>query len=132
MATPAELYYQRRAEAQAAAQQQAAEAAQAQAAAEARQQALARENNRTWGEALFQDLPLQLVGSAVGLGQAAYGVSNMGTGGLLDYGLGLSESFPRAQEVLLENQSPRTQAAVRRVSEGYDKGMVHGLSLIHI
>lgn len=90
--------------------------------------ALAAENARsnTWGEAAL-NAPIQLLSSAVGLGQAAYGLANVGSFGLLDRTTGFSDNFQRTQQMLFDAQSAPTQRAAERVNTEFDKGIGRGI-----
>lgn len=123
MATDAELVArayqiqaQRKAEQEALAQQQLA-AAQAEAE---------RTRSNTWGEAAG-NVPVQLLSGAVGLGQAAYGLGNMATLGLLDRAAGLSDNFQETQQILAGWQSAPTQRDAQAVQQAFDeRGLLAG------
>lgn len=113
------LELQRKAEAD----QLARETAEAEAAAAAREAARAN----TWGEAAA-NVPVQLLSGAVGLGQAAYGLGNMATLGVLDRVAGLSDNFQETQDTLASWQSGPTQRAAENVSAAFqNEGVVSGL-----
>lgn len=64
-----------------------------------------RDRSRSLGE-FAGDTALSLLGGAVSLGQAGYGIGNLVTGGFLDEATGgFSENFRRTQEFLDEAQS---------------------------
>ena len=83
------------------AQALAEQEAQRRAAAEAAALEAERNRSNTWGEAAL-NVPVQLLSGAVGLGQAAYGLGNMATLGVLDRVAGLSGNC-----LLYTSPSPR-------------------------
>lgn len=104
------------------AQKQAARAAQAQA----RAAELEANRDRSWGEA-GSDVGVQLTQGALGLGQAAYGLSNMVSAGVLDRAVGLSDNLAGWQKGLQSAKSmptQREQAAVRQTFK--DEGLWAG------
>jgi len=109
------------------AQAQAEQEAQRRAAAEAAALEAERTRSNTWGEAAA-NLPIQALSSAVGLGQAAYGLGNMATFGLLDRAAGLSGNFQETQQILSGWQSGPTQQAAQNVQTAFDdRGILAGL-----
>lgn len=105
------------------AQREADAAAAAQAAAEAAEAS----RSNTWGEAL-SNVPIQLLSGAVGLGQAAYGLGNIATLGVLDRVAGLSDNFQETQQTISGWQSAPTQRAAQNVSQAFvDEGVLAGL-----
>uniref|UniRef100_A0A6M3X446 Uncharacterized protein n=1 Tax=viral metagenome TaxID=1070528 RepID=A0A6M3X446_9ZZZZ len=109
------------------AQAQAEQEAQRRAAAEAAAAEYERTRSNTWGEAAT-NLPIQALSGAVGLGQAAYGLGNMATLGLLDRAVGMSDNFQQTQQFLGELQSGPTQQAAANVSQAFDeRGILSGL-----
>lgn len=110
---------QRQAEAERAAQQ----AEQDRLAAEQ----AARNTPRTWGQ-VGQDLGLQLLQGAVGLGQAAYGAVNLGTLGGLDRATQFSQNFQETNQAIEGWKSPRTQALRQEAQQAFDqRGIVAGV-----
>lgn len=99
------------------AQQQAAEAA---ALAEA------QTRDRTWGE-FAGDTAAQLLSSAVGLGQAGYGIGNIATGGELDRAIKFSENLQETRDILGDWQSDPTKYAAQRVQQDFDAGVGQGI-----
>lgn len=100
---------------------------------QARQQAAARaaaeaeaSRSRTAGE-VVGDIGAQLLQGAVGLGQAAYGVGNMATLGLLDRATGMSRNFAETNDTINSWKSAPTQAALARSSASFDEGIGTGL-----
>lgn len=88
--------------------------------------ATAAGRKRTTGE-FFGDIGAQLLQGAVGIGQAAYGVGNMATLGLLDRGLGLSDNFKQTNEIINTWKSDPTQAAIARGRAAFDEGIGAGI-----
>lgn len=81
----------------------------------------------TVGETLG-NVPTQLLSGAVDLGQAAYGLANMGTLGVLDRATGLSQNFAQTQQILNSWQSAPTQRAGQQVDQAFqDQGIGAGL-----
>lgn len=108
---------------QAQAEQLARDTAEAEAAAAAREGA----RSNTWGEAAA-NVPVQLLSGAVGLGQAAYGLGNMATLGVLDRVAGLSDNFQETQDTLASWQSGPTQRAAENVQTAFqNEGVLSGL-----
>lgn len=83
--------------------------------------------SRTGGEAAA-DTGLALLQGAVGLGQAAYGVGNVATAGLLDRGVGLSGNFAETQAILNRAKSAPMQRDQAAASAAFDKGIGSGLA----
>ena len=106
--------------------QEAQRQADAQAAAERAAYEAEMNRGRTWGEAA-RDVPLQLLSGAVGLGQAAYGLGNIATLGVLDRAVGLSDNFAETQNILAGWQSAPTQRAAARVQGAFDKRIGAGV-----
>lgn len=98
---------------------------QERAAADAAEQAAPR--NRTIGE-VAGDFGTQLLQGAVGLGQAAYGVGNMATLGLLDRATGMSKNFNETNQILEGWKSAPTQAAKAQGSAAFDEGIGAGVA----
>lgn len=96
------------------------EAAAAQAEAQ-RQAELNR--SRTFGE-VAQDAGLQLLDSAVGLGQAAYGVANIATVGDLDRLTQFSQNFAETRETTAGLRTPQTQARLQELQQTFAEGGV--------
>lgn len=121
-----QAFGERQREAEATRRAEAARAAeQARLAEEARLAEIEYNRSRTAGE-VAQDVGLQALSGAVGLGQAAYGLANIGTLGLLERGVGLAENFPRTQQILAELQSAPTQRAAARVGQAFDESLLAG------
>lgn len=97
---------------------------QERAAADAAEQAAPR--NRTVGE-VAGDFGTQLLQGAVGLGQAAYGVGNMATLGLLDRATGMSKNFNETNQILEGWKSAPTKAAKAQGSAAFDEGIGAGI-----
>ena len=97
---------------------------QERAAADAAEQAAPR--SRTVGE-VAGDFGTQLLQGAVGLGQAAYGVGNMATLGLLDRATGMSKNFNETNQILEGWKSAQTQAAKAQGSAAFDEGIGAGI-----
>lgn len=109
------------------AQALAEQEAQRRAAAEAAALEAERNRSNTWGEAAL-NVPVQLLSGAVGLGQAAYGLGNMATLGVLDRVAGLSGNFQETQNILSSWQSAPTQRAAEDVQTAFqNEGVVSGL-----
>lgn len=109
------------------AQALAEQEAQRRAAAEAAALEAERNRSNTWGEAAL-NVPVQLLSGAVGLGQAAYGLGNMATLGVLDRVAGLSDNFQETQNILSSWQSAPTQRAAEDVQTAFqNEGVVSGL-----
>mgnify|MGYP000673879856 CR=1 FL=1 len=102
--------------------------AQEQAAAQQRaEEAALLTRSRTTGEFL-QDAGVQLVQGAVGLGQAAYGLTNLATLGGLDRVTGFSENFRTTNQMLQEAKSAPTQAQVQNARRIFDEeGVLAGV-----
>lgn len=83
--------------------------------------------SRTGGEALA-DTGLSLLQGAVGLGQAAYGVGNIATLGLLDRAVGLSGNFDETQNILNQAKSAPMQRDMLAGQEAFDRGVLSGLA----
>lgn len=107
--------------------QEAQRQADAQAAAERAAYEAEMNRGRTWGE-VAQDVPLQLLSGAVGLGQAAYGLGNIATLGVLDRAVGLSDNFAETQNILAGWQSAPTQRAAARVQGAFDESIGSGVA----
>lgn len=106
------------------AQAQPPSAAQYLAAQQAQYQAT---RGNTLGETL-KNIPVQGLMGAVDLGQAAYGLANMGTLGVLDRATGFSQNFPETQQILSGLQSAPTQRAEQQVQQAFDdRGIAAGL-----
>jgi len=82
--------------------------------------------SRTGGE-VVGDLGVQLLSGAVGLGQAAYGLGNVATLGLLDRGIGLSENFARTQQILQEARSAPLRRDLASAQAAFDRGILPGI-----
>lgn len=95
------------------------QAEEAQRAAEAQQQYdLTR--SRSVGE-FIQDVGVQALSGAVGLGQAGYGLANLATFGGLDSLTGMSENFDETQQTLQEWRSDPTQAKLQEMRRRFDE-----------
>lgn len=81
---------------------------------------------RTGGE-VARDAGVQLLQGAVGLGQAAYGVGNMATAGMLDRATGFSGNFNETNQILNSWKSNPTQAAVQRGQAAFKEGIGTGI-----
>lgn len=93
---------------------------------EAAEAAAEAARSRTTGE-VVGDIGAQLLQGAVGLGQAAYGVGNMATLGLLDRATGMSRNFAETNDIINSWKSAPTQAALARSSASFDEGIGTGL-----
>lgn len=109
------------------AQARAAQDAQRAAALRLAQEEAARNAPRGFG-GVAQDAGVQLLQGAVGLGQAAYGVGNLATLGVLDRATGFSENFQQTQQILNDMKTVQTQAAMQRGQQAFDKrGILAGV-----
>lgn len=81
---------------------------------------------RTGGE-VARDAGVQLLQGAVGLGQAAYGVGNVATGGMLDRATGFSDNFNETNQILNTWKSNPTQAAMQRGQAAFKEGVGTGI-----
>lgn len=98
----------------------------AQAQADAQRQAEAS-RSRTLAE-VAQDAGAQVLDSAIGLGQAAYGVVNLATLGAYDRSAGFSEDFARTREITAGYRSEPTQQQVQQAQRTFaDEGVGAGL-----
>ena len=88
-----------------------------------------RERSRSIGE-LAGDTGIAALQGAVGLGQAAFGVGNLATGGLLDRATGgFSENFQETQEILGEAKSEPLQLRQQQTNQQFEEeGVAAGLS----
>lgn len=82
---------------------------------------------RTTGQVLG-DAGAALLQGAVGLGQTAYGLANMGTGGLLDRATGLSDRFQRTNQIIDSWKSAQMQAQLAQGSRAFDDGFFSGVA----
>lgn len=91
--------------------------------------ALEAERNRSRGAGeVLSDAGLQLVQGAVGLGQAAFGVGNLVTGGVLDHATQFSQRFQQTNEYLNSLKSAPTQARLQDAQQAFDEqGVLAGL-----
>lgn len=109
------------------AEEQARQAQEQQVAQQRAAEAALLTRNRSTGEFL-QDAGVQLVQGAVGLGQAAYGLTNLATLGGLDRVTGFSENFRTTNEILQGAKSAPTQAQVQNARRIFkDEGVLAGV-----
>lgn len=77
---------------------------------------------------IAQDVGVQLLQGAVGLGQAAYGIGNLATGGFLDRATGFSGNFQQTQQILNDLKTAQTQAAIQQGQQTFDQqGVLAGV-----
>lgn len=109
------------------AQARAQEEAQRAEALRLAQEEAARTAPRGFG-GVAQDVGTQLLQGAVGLGQAAYGVGNLATLGVLDRATGFSQNFQQTQQILNSMKTIQTQAAMQQGQQAFDeRGVLAGV-----
>lgn len=86
-----------------------------------------RTRSRSVGE-VAQDVGVQALQSAVGLGQAAYGLGNIATAGVLDRVTGFSENFRETNQILQGAKSAPTQLQAQEAQRQFrENGVVAGV-----
>lgn len=84
--------------------------------------------DRTFGE-IAADTGLGLLQGATTLGEAAYGVGNLATFGLLERGLGLADNFDRTNQILEEAKSDQLAYQKAMAEQAFeDEGILAGVT----
>lgn len=84
--------------------------------------------DRTTGEIIYDTAAAGLQG-AVTLGEAAYGLGNLATGGLLEGGLGLAENFERTNEIIQNSKSRQLRFQAQQNERTFEEeGIVAGVT----